>query len=105
MRIHPSKADGRLSKYRSAEIEMRGENSCRRREVVALLGFREDVRNVVSLIAPRIHVNGSEENSKRRMYNNAEFGYRLRETKARCEVVGIGVFKTLWKAVLPSNEN
>src|ERR1051325_3045918 len=102
MRIHPSKADGRLSKYRSAEIEMRGQNSCCWREVVALLSFREDIRNIVALIAPGVHVNRSKENSKRRMYNNAELGYRLRETKARCEVVGVCVFKTLWETVLAS---
>ena len=50
------------------------------REVVALLRFREDVRNVMPLVAPRIHIHRREEDAERRVKNQAH------AAEAPCEI-------------------
>src|ERR1043165_3886182 len=105
MRIHSSEADGGLSKHRCSEVEMRGQNSCCRSEVVALLCLWENIGDIVALVTPGIHVNRSKENSKCRMNDNAELRHGLRKAETRREIMGIGVFETFWKTILSSYED
>src|SRR5206468_738215 len=56
VRIHSGKADSCLSEHGLAEVELIGKERGRWGEVVALLGLRKHIRNVVALIAPGIHV-------------------------------------------------
>src|SRR5262249_27373753 len=53
------------SKHGSAEIESGIEKSGGRSEVVGLLRLWKNVRHVVTLIAPRIHIHWSEEHAIR----------------------------------------
>src|SRR5215813_3930176 len=49
------------AEHRSAEIQTGREQGRRRREIVSLLCLREDVRNVVALVTPRILIDRSKE--------------------------------------------
>src|SRR5207253_5482592 len=67
--LESSKADCRRAQNRRREIEMTGHNAGCRSEVVALLRLWKDIRNIVTLITPRIHVDGCEENAEGRVKN------------------------------------
>lgn len=68
VRIKGGKANGgrsqrALAQDWRAEVERAGVERCGRGEVVSLLSLREDVRNVVPLVAPGILIDGREEDS------------------------------------------
>ena len=79
-------------------------NARRWSEVVTLLRFRENIRNIVPLVAPCIHVYWRIENAERRVHHQPELRYGLRNTKTRCKVVGIRIFQALGKAILCANK-
>src|SRR5262245_8681526 len=72
VRIKSRKAHSRLSEHRLPEVNFGSEERRRRREVVSLLRLREDIRDIVTLIAPGVHVNRREENAERRMQNHSQ---------------------------------
>src|SRR5512132_4726621 len=55
-------------------VEVTGDDAGRRREIVTLLRFRKDVRNIVALVAPGVHVHRREEDAKRRMQHKPMIG-------------------------------
>src|SRR6266478_3987800 len=61
------KADCGRAQNRRREIEMTGNDAGCRSEVIALLCLRKDIRNIMTLVTPRIHINGCEEKSKGRV--------------------------------------
>ena len=70
--IHGREAHGGLSQHRIAEVQVGGDDAGRGSEVVALLRFREDVRNIVALVAPGVLIHRRIEDSERRMQHQAD---------------------------------
>src|ERR1700674_841343 len=62
-----SEADCGRPQNRRGEIEMSGNDAGSRSEVIALLRFRKNIGNIMTLVTPRIHINGGEENAKGRV--------------------------------------
>ena len=58
------KTNRRCAEHCRREIEVTGNDARRRNEVIALLCFRKNKRNVVTLVAPRVHVYRGEENAE-----------------------------------------
>src|SRR5947207_9250312 len=104
MWIHSSEAGCGLPQYGWVEIKSAGKKSSRRSEVIGLLGLRKHERNIVALVAPGVHVNGSKEETKRGVEDQSVLWQGLGKSEARSEVVGISVFKTAWIAVLAANK-
>ena len=104
MRIHARETDRGLAEHGRRKVKLAGIERRRRREVVALLRFRKNVWNVMPLIAPGVHVNWREEDSKRRMVHQT-FWQRLRQSKSRCEIARVGIPQPARIAVLSANKN
>jgi hypothetical protein len=68
--IKRGETDRGLAEHRRTKIEMGGDNARGWNEIVTLLSLGENVRNIVALIAPRVHIHGREKNSKRGMDPN-----------------------------------
>src|SRR3977135_3061907 len=66
------KANCGCAEYSGREIEMTGHDTGGWSEVIALLRLGKNVRNVVPLVTPGIHVHRSEENAKGRVKDEAE---------------------------------
>src|SRR5882762_11552815 len=73
-------------------------------EVVALLGLREHIRNVVALVTPGIHIHRGKEDAKGGVHYQPKPGNRLRKTETWREVVIIRIFQTLRKPILPADK-
>src|SRR4030095_8847131 len=71
------------AQYRRTKVQVSGNNPRCGSEVIALLRFRKDVGNVVTLVAPGVHVNRSEEDAERRMQNEAVLMKVMCDAKAR----------------------
>src|SRR5690348_3963329 len=99
--LHAGEADGSNAEDWRCEIEA-GQG---RGEVVALLRDGKNIRNVVALIAPAVHVHGSEENAVGAVKNDPPRGNVAREAEARSEVSRLKVLEPLGVAVLASNED
>src|SRR5258707_658994 len=67
--LESSKADCGRAQDRWRKIEVTGNDAGSRCEVIALLCLRKHIRNIMTLIAPRIHINGREEDAKGRVQN------------------------------------
>jgi len=81
--IEGSEADSGFAEDGGSEIQRGlrlrgGQQGCRRREIVELLSLRENVGNVVALVAPGVEINRSEEDAVRAVENEAEAGKILR---------------------------
>src|SRR2546423_12275576 len=77
VRIEGGEADGGLPKYSWPKIQRRlrlggREQSRRGREVIELLRFGKNVRDIVALIAPGVEVDRSEEDSIRCVQDDSE---------------------------------
>jgi hypothetical protein len=92
-RVHGGETYSRLAQLGITEIQMGADQSCRRREVIALLGFRENEWNVVTLIAPGIHVNRGVEHAESGMKHDPVLRYRLRKSKTWSEIVRIRILQ------------
>ena len=99
-----SETDSGNTQHGWTKIEVRGDDSGCRSEIVTLLCFRKDVRNVVTLIAPRVHVDRREEDAKRRVQNESVLMKVMRETKTRSESKLVRVIQTLGKSLLPADK-
>src|SRR6266404_1406671 len=77
VQFESGKADGGRAQHGRREVEMTGDDAGGRSEVIALLSLGENVRDVVPLITPGIHVHRSKENSKGRVKHQAQAGNRL----------------------------
>src|SRR5689334_17920502 len=77
--------DGRSTQHRRREVKVTRNDDRGRNEVVALLCFRKHVRHVVTLITPRVHIDGREEDAKARRKPQLVrvVHYRRRETIGR----------------------
>src|SRR5690242_19051196 len=64
MRFLAGEADGCLPQRCLPEIQLRRVKRGWRREVVGLLRFGKYVRNIVTLVAPGVHIHRGEENSE-----------------------------------------
>src|ERR1043166_2199876 len=84
---------------------MAGDDSRSRSEVVALLCLRKNVWNIVTLIAPGVHVNRREENSESGVKHNSMLRQVVRDSNARSKIQLICVVKTFRKPLLPADEN
>src|SRR5256885_1532396 len=93
------------AQHRSSKIEARIEQGGGRREVVGLLRLREHVRNVVPLIAPRVHIDRRKENTVGRMQHNSVLREIPRDANARRKIVLVRKKQTIWVAELPANES
>ena len=71
---------------------MTGSDAGRRSEVVALLRFRKNIRHIVSLVAPGIHVHRRKENAKRRVQHDPVTRHVVRkaESGGELEFVRVG---------------
>src|SRR5436309_11566578 len=98
MRIHGRKADGGLAQHWSPEIKSVDGWS----EIVTLLGFRKHIRNIVALVAPGIHVNGSKEDSEPAMDNQPYARNGLGNADTWSKIVGVRVFESAGKSILPA---
>src|SRR5512133_869347 len=105
MRIHCREADGCLAEHRRREIEAGGKNPGRRYKVVALLGFRENEWDVVALVAPGVHVHGSEEEAEGAMEDQPARWHGLGNSETRSEVVPVRILQSIGIAVLASDEH
>src|ERR1044072_6335001 len=74
-------------------------------EVIALLRFRKHIRNVVTLVTPRIHIHWCKEDSKRTVQHDSMLMPVMRDPDARCEIELIRVAQTFWKPLLPADEH
>src|ERR1700688_3726995 len=74
-----------------SEIQSPGKERSRRSEVIRLLRFREDIRDVVALVAPRVEIHGRIENSVGRAKNKSAPGKILRDPEPWRKVVLVGV--------------
>src|SRR5882672_27212 len=84
---------------------MTGHYTSGRSEVIALLCLRKDIRDIVSLVAPGIHINRREENTKGGVQHDPAAGNVVRDSSARCEPELVGVVQTIWVALLSADEN
>ena len=110
MRIERRKTHGggrqrARAQNRSAKVEARIEQSGRRRKIVGLLCFRKNVRNVVPLIAPGVHIDRRKENAVGRMQNDPVLRKIPRNANARRKIVLVRKKQAIWIAELPANEN
>src|SRR6266850_6624881 len=87
------------------EIEMTGNDAGGRNEVVALLGLRKDIGNIMTLVTPRIHVHWREENAKGRVKNQPEARNAVRDACARSEFELVRRVQTRGKALLSADKN
>src|SRR5579864_9011282 len=70
MRVECGKADGggrerSGAQYRGAEIHATGKQRRWRSEIIGLLRFRENVRDIMALVAPSIQIHRRKENAVR----------------------------------------
>src|SRR4026209_2379172 len=59
-----SKTNSRYAKYRWPKVEVSGNDSRCGNEIITLLCFRKNIWNVVTLVAPRVHVYRRKEKTK-----------------------------------------
>src|SRR6266404_4950963 len=103
--LKSSKADCGRPQNRWREIEMTGNDAGSRSEVVALLGLRKNIRNIMTLVTPRIHVNGCEENAKGRVKDQPVARHAVRDAGARSEFELVSRIQTLRETLLSADEN
>src|SRR4030081_384469 len=89
-------ANGGRAQDRRPEVEVIGNDTGGRREIVTLLRFRRAVGNIVPLVAPGIHVHRHEEDPKRRMEHKSMTGDAVRNTRTRREVKLIRSRQSFW---------
>src|ERR1700754_1523216 len=65
--LESGKTNRRDTQHRWSKIQVTSDDRGRRSEIVALLRFGKDERHVVTLVAPRVHVDGSVKDAKRRV--------------------------------------
>src|SRR4029077_5719052 len=110
MRIERGKADCGFSQGGGREIQRalrlrRGKQGCRRSEIVELLGLRENVGDIVALIAPGVEVHRSEKDAVGSMEDEAKARKILRDAETGSEVVLVGIHQSAGIAVLSADEN
>ena len=110
MRIKRREADGSRSENRRIKVERtlrrgRVEQSGRRIEIVKLLRFREDKRNVVALVAPSVEVHGREENAVCRVEHDAHIAEMVRDPEARSKIVLVRIHQAVRESVLSADKN
>src|SRR5204863_7943531 len=103
--LESSKADCGRPQDCWREIEMTGNDAGGRSEVVALLGLRKDIGNIMTLVTPRIHVHRCEENAKGRVKNQPVVRDAVRDTCARSEFELVRRVQTRREALLSADEN
>src|SRR5258708_23572 len=103
--LKSSKADCGRPQNRWREIEMTGNDAGGRSKVVTLLGLRKNIRNIMTLVTPRIHVHGCEENAKGRVKNQAVVRHAVRDACARSEFELVCRIQTFWETLLSADEN
>src|SRR6266566_5943210 len=99
------KTDCGLAQDRRCEIEMTGNDAGCRSEVIALLCLRKDVRNIMTLVTPRIHIYGCKENAKGGVYHQPTTRNVVRDACARSEFEFVWVIQTFREALLSANED
>src|ERR1051325_2605602 len=97
--------NSRRTQYGGTKVEVIGDNAGRGNEIVTLLRFRENVRHVVTLVAPRIHVNRSEEDAECSMQNKAVLVNVMRDACTRSKSKLVRIVQTFGKALLPADED
>src|SRR5262249_27841658 len=85
-------------------VEVTRHDSWRGSEIIALLCFRKHVRHVVSLVAPRVHIDRREKDSEARVQDESVLVQVVRNTDARSEIEFIGVVQTFRKTLLPADK-
>src|SRR5882724_7027566 len=65
--LESSKAYGGRAQNRRREIEMTSDDTGSRSEVITLLRLRKNIRNIMTLVTPRIHIHRCEEDAKGRV--------------------------------------
>src|ERR1035437_6218520 len=90
----------RGAQYRRGKVQRRDAGNIR----VALRGQRENIRHVVALVAPCIHVNRRIEDAVGHVGHHAKAGEVLSQTEARREVGVVGIHKALRIAVLSTDK-
>src|SRR5579885_2299138 len=104
MRVHGPKTDRGLAKNGLAEVELTREEGSGCGEIICLLSVRKDIWDIVTLIAPGVHIHGRIEDTERGVIHEA-VGQRLRETYARRDVMRVGILQPAWIAVLSSDKD
>src|SRR6185369_3149238 len=99
-----SETDRRRSQHGGGKVEVIRDDSRCGHEIIALLRVRKHKRHVVTLVAPRVHINRREEDSKRSMQNDAVLVQVVRDTKARRKLQFVGIVQTLRKALLATDK-
>ena len=105
VRVEGGEADGRASEHGLTEVEVRRDYPCGGREIVALLRFGEDVRDVVALVAPGVHVNGRVEDAEGPVEHKPQARDVLRDAEARGEVKLVRVHESGGKPLLSADED
>src|SRR5581483_7783053 len=108
MSLHRGIADSGLTQHGRTEVKAlirpRINDGWRRSEIIALLRFRENIWNVVPLVAPRVHIHRCKEDSEGRVQDQSHVRNRLREAEARREIMRIRILQTLGIPVLSTNK-
>src|SRR2546423_5217745 len=84
---------------------MAGYNAGGRREVIALLGFRKDIRHIVALVTPGIHVHRRKENPEGRMQNDPATWHIVRDAEPGGELKFVWIVQTFRISLLAADEN
>src|SRR5258706_16180722 len=80
------KADRGRAQHGRRKVEVAGYDAGRWREIIALLCFRKYIRNVVSLIAPGIHVHRGKENAEGPVDHDSITWHVVREAHAGSKI-------------------
>src|SRR6185503_9052066 len=102
--LEGSEANRRRSQHSRTEVEVTRDDSRCGHEIIALLRFRKHERHVVTLVAPRVHINRCEKDSERSVQNEAVLMQVVRDTEARRKFEFVGVVQTLRKPLLPADK-
>src|SRR6476620_5075898 len=105
MWVHSREADGGLPKHGWSEIKPRGKQGGGWSEIITLLCFRENVRNVVPLVAPGIHINRREKDAESCVNDEPNLGKILGNAQTRSEVARVRIFEAAGKTILSSDKN
>src|SRR5256714_2875968 len=84
---------------------MAGYNAGGRREVIALLSFRKDIRHIVALVTPGIHVHRREENPEGRMQHDPATRHIVRDAEPGGELKFVWIVQTFRISLLAADEN
>src|SRR5262250_1353584 len=93
------------AQHGSAKVETASEQGRRRSEVIRLLGFRENIGDVMSLVAPGVLIDGRVEDSIRRVQHHPKARKILRKANSRREIVLVGVHQSARISQLAADKN